>query len=49
MNVITGRRDALRTLALTAATSAIGLAWVRAEPATATVEPRGDASRCYPP
>jgi hypothetical protein len=38
MNVITGRRGALRTLALTAATSAICVASVRAEPATATVE-----------
>jgi hypothetical protein len=38
VNVITGRRDALRTLALTAATSAIGLASVRAESATAIVE-----------
>jgi hypothetical protein len=38
MNVVTGRRGALRTLALTAATSAIGLASVRAESATAIVE-----------
>jgi hypothetical protein len=38
MNVVTGRRGALRTLALTAATSAIGLASVRAESATAVVE-----------
>jgi hypothetical protein len=38
VNVIIGRRGALRTLALTAATSAIGLASVRAEPATAAVE-----------
>src|SRR5260221_896906 len=38
VNVITGRRDVLKTLALTAATSAIGLASGRAEPATAAVE-----------
>jgi hypothetical protein len=38
VNVITGRRGVLRTLALTAATSAIGLASARAEPATAAVE-----------
>jgi hypothetical protein len=38
VKVITGRRGVLRTLALTAATSAIGLASARAESATATVE-----------
>jgi hypothetical protein len=38
VNVTTGRRGVLRTLALTAATGAIGLASVRAEPATAAVE-----------
>jgi hypothetical protein len=38
VNVTTGRRGVLRTLALTAATSAIGLAYVRAESATAAVE-----------
>jgi hypothetical protein len=38
VNAIIGRRGALRTLALTAARSAIGLASVRAEPATAAVE-----------
>jgi hypothetical protein len=38
VNVITGRRGVLRTLALTAATGAIGLASARAEPATAAVE-----------
>jgi intracellular sulfur oxidation DsrE/DsrF family protein len=38
VNVITGRRDALRTLALTAAAGAIGLVSVRSEPATAAVE-----------
>jgi hypothetical protein len=38
VNVITGRRGVLKTLALTAATSAIGLASGRAEPATAAVE-----------
>ena len=45
VRVITERRGVLKTLALTAATSAIGLAWARAEPATAAVEsaltPRG--------
>jgi intracellular sulfur oxidation DsrE/DsrF family protein len=38
VNVITGRRGVLRTLALTAATGVIGLASARAEPATAAVE-----------
>jgi hypothetical protein len=38
VNVIAGRRDVLKTLALTAATSAIGLASARAQSATATVE-----------
>src|SRR6202521_2993028 len=38
VNVIAGRRGVLRTLALTAATGAIGLASARAEPATAAVE-----------
>jgi hypothetical protein len=38
VNVITGRRDVLKTLALTAATGALGLASGRAEPVTATVE-----------
>jgi hypothetical protein len=38
VNVITGRRGVLRTLALTAATSAIDLASARAESATAAVE-----------
>jgi hypothetical protein len=38
VNVIAGRRDVLKTIALTAATSAIGLASARAEPATAAVE-----------
>jgi hypothetical protein len=37
VNVITGRRGALRTLALTAATSAIGLVSMRSESATAAV------------
>jgi hypothetical protein len=38
VNVITGRRGVLRTLALTAATGVIGLASARAEPATAAVK-----------
>jgi hypothetical protein len=38
VNVIAGRRGVLKTLALTAATSVIGLASARAEPATAAVE-----------
>ncbi|SDJ28786.1 hypothetical protein SAMN05444171_2125 [Bradyrhizobium lablabi] len=38
MNVIPGRRGVLRTLALTAATSVIGLVSARAEPAAAAVE-----------
>jgi hypothetical protein len=38
VNVITGRRDVLKTLGLTAATGAIGLASARAEPATVAVE-----------
>ncbi|WP_246669310.1 MULTISPECIES: transcriptional initiation protein Tat [unclassified Bradyrhizobium] len=38
MNVIAGRRGVLKTLALTAATSAIGLASARAKPAPAAVE-----------
>jgi hypothetical protein len=38
VNFITGRRDALRTLALTAATGAIGLASARAESAAVAVE-----------
>lgn len=38
MSVIAGRRGVLKTLALTAATSVIGLASARAEPATAAVE-----------
>ncbi|SDT50076.1 transcriptional initiation protein Tat [Bradyrhizobium canariense] len=38
MNLITGRRGVLRTLALTAATGAIGLASARAEPATTAAE-----------
>ena len=38
MNIIAGRRGVLKTLALTAATSVIGLASARAEPATAAVE-----------
>jgi hypothetical protein len=38
MKIVTGRRSILRTLALTAATSAIGLASARAESATAAVE-----------
>jgi hypothetical protein len=38
VKIITGRRGVLRTLALTAATGAIGLASARAEPATVTVE-----------
>jgi hypothetical protein len=38
VNVVAGRRSALRTLALTAATSSIGLVSVRAEPATAIVK-----------
>jgi hypothetical protein len=38
VKVITGRRGVLRTLALTAAASAIGLASARAESATAAVE-----------
>jgi hypothetical protein len=38
VNVITGRRGVLRTLALTAATGVIGLAPARAERATAAVE-----------
>jgi hypothetical protein len=37
VNVITGRRSVLRTLALTAVTGAIGLTSVRAEPATMAV------------
>jgi hypothetical protein len=39
VNVIAGRRGVLKTLALTAATSAIGLASARAEPVTAATEP----------
>jgi hypothetical protein len=39
VNVVTGRRSLLKTLALTAATSAIGLAPGRAVPAAAAVEP----------
>jgi hypothetical protein len=39
VDVITGRRNVLRTFALTAATGAIDLALARAEPATAAVEP----------
>ena len=38
MKIVTGRRGVLRTFALTVATSAIGLASARAEPATAAVE-----------
>jgi hypothetical protein len=38
VNIIAGRRGVLKTLALTAATSVIGLASARAEPATAAVE-----------
>ena len=38
VDLITGRRCVLRTLALTAATGAIGLASARAEPATVAVE-----------
>ena len=38
MTVIAGRRGVLRTLALTAAASAIGVASARAESATAAVE-----------
>lgn len=38
MNMLTGRRGVLRTFALTAATSAIGLASVAAKPAAAAVE-----------
>src|SRR5437879_3065489 len=45
VNVSPGRRGVLRTLALTAATSVIGLASARAEPAAAAAEsaltPRG--------
>src|SRR6202051_4156004 len=44
VNVITGRRGVLKTLALTAATGAIGLASARAEPTTAAV-----ASALMPP
>jgi hypothetical protein len=39
VNDIAGRRGLLKTLALTAATSAIGLASARAEPVTAATEP----------
>jgi hypothetical protein len=39
VNVVTGRRSLLKTLALTAATSAIGLASMPAVPAVAAVEP----------
>jgi len=38
VNVIAGRRGVLKTLALTAAAGAIGLASARAEPATAAVD-----------
>src|SRR5258708_34811044 len=38
VNIIAGRRGVLKPLALTAATSVIGLASARAEPATAAVE-----------
>lgn len=38
VNVIAGRRGVLKTLALTAATSAIGLASAQAKPAPAAVE-----------
>src|SRR3979490_990212 len=38
MKMITGRRSALRTFALTVATGAIGLASAGAKPAAATVE-----------
>jgi hypothetical protein len=38
VNIITGRRSVLRTLALTAATGAISLTSIRAESATAAVE-----------
>jgi hypothetical protein len=39
VNFIAGRRGVLKTLALTAATSVIGLASARAEPVTAATEP----------
>jgi NADP-dependent 3-hydroxy acid dehydrogenase YdfG len=38
VKIVTGRRSILRALALTGATSAIGLASAQAESATATIE-----------